>query len=89
MNDFGSWAQTSRFYEQLKLVVDIKKTLSSELRALKVMHNLRLLMTRKIMGHELKALDAIHRLGLSMTWKTLGRELKALDTMNSSRLWMT
>ena len=24
MNDFGSWAQASRFYEQLKAMVDMK-----------------------------------------------------------------
>ena len=24
MNDFGSWAQASKFYEQLKPMVDIK-----------------------------------------------------------------
>ena len=40
---------------------------SLELRALEVMHNLRLLMIRKTLSRELSALDDIHRLGLSMT----------------------
>ena len=43
------------------------KTPSHELRALEVMHNLRLSMIRKTLGCELKALDVIHKLGLSMT----------------------
>ena len=43
------------------------KNPSRELRALEVMYNLRLSMTRKAPGRELRALDAIHKLGLSMT----------------------
>ena len=40
LNDYGSWAQNFRCYEQLKAVDDTKKNLGYELRALNNMHSL-------------------------------------------------
>ena len=41
MNDFGSWAQGSRYYEQLKAMVGMKE-FGQELRVLDVMNMLEL-----------------------------------------------
>ena len=89
MNNFRSWAQGSRYYDQLIIMDGMNDSVSRDLRSPNAMNNSGLLMKLKTPSHEVRALDAIKSSELWMTWTTPGRGLRALDTMNNLKLWFT
>ena len=82
MNDTKSWAQGSRFYEQL-WVVDGMNDSAHDLGPLDIMNSLVLLLTWKTMDHELKALDDLNSSRLWLTGTTPGHDLKDINLMNN------
>ena len=67
MSYFVSYAQGSRFYDQLRVVDDMNDLRSSDLRPLDAMTISRLWMNGMILGHEPIALNAIN---ISRLWMT-------------------
>ena len=67
MNDTGSWAQGSKCYAQLRVVVDMNYLGSPKLKALDVMDSSGLWMIWTILGREHNDLDAMNDLRLWMT----------------------
>ena len=89
MNDSKLWAQDLRYYEQLKVVVDMNDFSSWAqgsgcYEQLKVVDDMNDLESR-----ELRPQDTMNNLELWIIWMILGRELMALISMNSSGLWIT
>ena len=58
---------------------------SREIRALEVMHNLRLSMTRKTLGHELRVVDDMKDFGSRAQGFRYYEQLKVVVDMNNSR----
>ena len=67
MNDFGSWVQAFRYYDQFWAIIDLKNTLGLEVKALDAMNSSVLGLEWMTQGCELWALDPMNNLGLWMT----------------------
>ena len=75
MKNYRWWAQGSRCYERVEVVIDMLNLRSYEHNGLDGMHNSRLWMIWTILGYELKAIDSMNSLGSWMTWMNLGHDL--------------
>ena len=77
------WALTFRYYEQLRVVVDMKDSRTWAQASLDAMHSSGFSMSWKTLGYQLRALNAMHNIGLLMSWKPLGQQLRDLDAMHN------
>ena len=89
MNNFGSWTQGSKCYEQLIIMDDMNNSISQYLRPPDAMNSSGLRIISMILGREPMSLNAMNNPGLWMKLKTLSHEVRALDAIKSSNLWMT
>ena len=83
MNGLGFWAKSYRYYEHLRVVVDMNNSESCT-QGFTFYEQWGLLMTWATLGFKLGALDAINNTRLRLIWMTPGHELMTPDAINSS-----
>ena len=89
MNDLRLWAKGSKYYELLKVVVDMKNS-GSWAHGSRSYDQLKFVIDIKDSRCcEPRPLDLMNPLGLCIIWMILDHELKPLDAMNFLGLWMT
>ena len=89
MNDFRSWDEGSEFYEQLKVIVDMK---DFELYApsTRCYEQLKILDDMNDLGsHDLRPLDDMNNSSLKKIWTILGCKPMTLNAKNNLWLCMT
>ena len=89
MNDSKLWAHDSRYYEQLKDVLDMNN-FGLWAQGFGCYEQLRVIDDMNDSGScELRPQDTMNNLKLWIIWMILGHEIMALISMNGSRLWIT
>ena len=89
IKNFGSWAQASRFHEELTVMHDMNDSISHHLRPPDAMNSLGLRIISMILGCEPMSPNSINNSRLWMKLRNLSHEVRVLDAIKSSELWMT